>query len=796
MHSLRLIHRTKYMLNRLNKRYIQHVSSNDPTAPSLCVIFENALFTSEYAHVNPHIPRSEHPRSPSLDCVCIIFLQFLVVRALAPTLLPAPAGYTIRGGTMADLAKGTPMPKPVGDESRYNPAIDGIRTLAVLGVILYHMNITWAPGGLLGVGVFFTISGFLITGNLMRSWDSRGNLGLSTFWLRRLRRLMPAVIVTVITVWIVAAFSAPDQWNDYRFAGLTAIFYVNNWASIYWGDSYFDQFSISPFEHMWSLSVEEQFYLLWPLILLLLLTVCKGRKKLVAALTALLALIGFSWMLGAYLIGIDATRIYEGTDTRSGGLLVGAVLAIVFSALANHRTDRRKGIIQRIIDIAHRTSADIVGIIGAGGIIAMMLAVPDSSPFLYCGGMLLLALFTAALIIGVSYRSTLINKAFGCKPLAWIGERSYAIYLWHMPIIAFLHEPLEKLPLWLSTAIVMIAALILAALSWVLVEDPIRRHGFFKPIYAWLRGRSSMPRSIWALPVAVMLAVAFIGVPSYFAYQHHQEVIAQQKAERAKQEREAAQKRKELEARLAQEEREAAQLAATTTRCHEIVHLGDSTSLSMFTDTGVLSPEDNAMNVYKSTGATTVVNSSFGARATNQGFQENPSGNESLQEIINAGVDPETCFVIALGINDSANLDKAERDDHGAHIEATLNIIGPNYPVLWITAVVNPEGSPQYYTPEAMGKWNTALYAAQEKHTNLWVYPWDKDIQPDWFIEGDGVHYNQVGSSERSHRFAQAVINAWPMSPERDAAPLLPAKPKPASQRVVTGTNPLNYSGE
>lgn len=679
------------------------------------------------------------------------------------------------------------MPKPVGQASRYNPAIDGVRTLAVVSVILYHMNVAWIPGGLLGVGVFFTISGFLITGNLMRSWNAHGNLGLSTFWLRRLRRLMPAVIIVVLCTWALTPWLAPTQWNTYRFAGLTAIFYVNNWATIFYGDSYFDQFTVSPFEHMWSLSVEEQFYLFWPLVLLLFLVITRGRKVLVIALTSVLAIASFAWMSVAFHLGVDITRVYEGTDTRAGALLVGAILALAMSEKPQNSatSSTTGGFLNSVIRTTNRIVADTIGLIGATMIVVLMVVTADNSPFLYDAGIAILALASAALLYGVSNQRTLVAAIFGLRPFAWVGERSYAIYLWHMPIVAFLREPLSALPLWLSTLLVTAGAVALASVSWVLVEDPIRRNGFFPAIWRWLRGRGKVPRLVWALPLALVVAIAAIGVPAVIARELHEQHVAQLQAQR---EREAEQAR--AAAAAAAQKAKERELAATRTRCTEIVHVGDSTSLAMFTDSGVLTPADNATTVYKATGVRTVINSSFGARATNQGFKDAPSGNESIQQILNNGVDPDACFVIALGTNDAANMNVEGEDNSRGHIEATMKIIGPKHPVLWITTIVNPAGAPRWYDKSVMDAWNSALYAEQISHPNMWVYPWDKEVQPKWFIDGDGVHYNQVGSSERSHRFAQAVINAWPLTLKGAAAPLLPDPPLPAKERVVSGLRP------
>ncbi|MDP9801675.1 hypothetical protein J2S49_001751 [Arcanobacterium wilhelmae] len=355
-----------------------------------------------------------------------------------------------------------------------------------------------------------------------------------------------------------------------------------------------------------------------------------------------------------------------------------------------------------------------------------------------------------------------------------------------MPVIAFGKPGLDLLPLWASTSVVTVASIVLASLSWTLVEDPIRRHGLIPPILAWLRRQARFPKAIWAFPVALAVAFAGILAPASAGQKmqaDHQAFLAQERAKKLEEQRREEEKAKQL----AKDQ----YLAATTTRCQEIVHLGDSTSLSMFTDSGVLDPADNAYKVYASTGAKKVENSSFGARATNQGFKENPSGNDSLKEILAKGVLPDTCFVIALGTNNAANLNRGGALELAPKaIDQTMRIINGKYPVLWISTTVNPAGSPKWYSKDAMNAWNKALFEAQNRYPNMWVYTWDQDVKPGWFLKGDGVHYNQEGSSERSHRFAQAVINAWPMRPQKLDVPLMPKEPIPAKNRVVTSERP------
>ena len=359
------------------------------------------------------------------------------------------------------------MPRPVHGNHRYVPALDGLRALAVLLVIAYHLDVPGFDGGLLGVGVFFTLSGYLITLGLMSSKLRDGTFNLKTFWFRRFRRLMPAMLATVFAVVLLSAAFDTANFRTRFGEALSSVFYVNNWHNIFTGTSYFERFQgPGPLDHMWSLSIEEQFYLIWPLLLWVLVKVCR-RPWLIATVTGVIALLSYLQMWAMAEPGVDFTRVYEGTDTRAGGLLIGAVLAIVVAAR------QHEGKTAHLPPIG----ASLLGAAGVAGIVALSMAVGEQDIFLYRGGMLLLNLATAAAILAVLTPGGPWAAIFGFEPLRWIGERSYGIYLWHMPIIYFMpDEWLRDAPL-KSALVVLILSVAVASLSWSIFEDPIRRHG-------------------------------------------------------------------------------------------------------------------------------------------------------------------------------------------------------------------------------------------------------------------------------------------------------------------------------
>ena len=360
------------------------------------------------------------------------------------------------------------MPRPIHNASSYLPGLDGIRALAVTLVLLYHLSVPGFSGGLMGVGVFFTLSGYLITSLLISSHEKHGNLGLNTFWIRRFRRLMPAVILMLIATLGTAAIVVPQKLGEYSWEALTALFYVNNWYMIGTDQSYFGRFEgPSPLSHMWSLSIEEQFYIVWPLLLALMFLILR-RRMLITGFIVLLS-IGSFWLLSEVAVaGFDNTRAYEGTDTRAGGLLLGAALAFWWPARKHKVSENSRAFI------------DALGLAGIAGIVYLSMSMPGTSPDLYTWGLLALTFATMAVLVAAVTPATLAAKLLSVQPMRWIGERSYGIYLWHMPLVAFLPATLRSESKLASAAIVVVGTLLLATLSWRYVEDPIRRYGFKK----------------------------------------------------------------------------------------------------------------------------------------------------------------------------------------------------------------------------------------------------------------------------------------------------------------------------
>lgn len=358
------------------------------------------------------------------------------------------------------------MLTPLKKNNRYMVGLDSLRGLAILGVVLYHVNYKWIPGGFLGVTVFFVLSGYLITDLLATEWEKYKRIDLKNFWIRRARRLLPGMFVMLIIVFAWVTLFHNSLLGKMRGDSLAAVLYISNWWYIYHKLSYFDNFGQStPLNHFWSLAVEEQFYVVWPFILSLGFYYIKKRSRmpLFIFLGAIASAIAMAVL---YEPGSDPSRVYYGTDTRAFSLLIGAVLALLWPSnrLSN-----------KIIPSA-RLVLDVVGGIALIIILIMFWETNQYDSFLYCGGMLFLSVVTALLVANLAHPTSRISVLLRFKPLRWIGIRSYGIYLWHYPIITLTSSQASTEEPHLTKAIFQVFLILLMAhLSWKFIENPIRQ---------------------------------------------------------------------------------------------------------------------------------------------------------------------------------------------------------------------------------------------------------------------------------------------------------------------------------
>ena len=432
--------------------------------------------------------------------------------------------------------EGLGVATPAAPEVRlpYSPGLDGMRALAVMAVLLYHADLRWIPGGFLGVEVFFVVSGYLITALLLAEWRQRGSIDLKGFWMRRARRLLPALYVLLVITLAFSVIFLPGEVAGLKDDVLAALGYVTNWFLILGHESYFEAVGRpSLLQHLWSLAVEEQFYLVWPVVLAVGLSVgashLRPRRMLMVALFG--ATVSAVAMALLYAPSVDPSRIYYGTDTRATGLLCGAALAFLWSPTEKLRP-ADKWALRRAVGHGRFRSrwwratpvfTEALGITALVVLVVFCLRLGEYQPFLYRGGLVMVGLATAALIAVVAHpRAWMVSHVLGSAPLRWLGVRSYGIYLWHWPVFMLTRPGLDVsfggLPL---LALRIGVTILLADLSYRFVERPVRRGALGRAWKALREARGRRRRLLglrWgaALVPAVTLCAA-LGVATALA---------------------------------------------------------------------------------------------------------------------------------------------------------------------------------------------------------------------------------------------------------------------------------------
>lgn len=388
----------------------------------------------------------------------------------------------------------------------YMAGLDGLRAIAVMAVVFYHADFLWAQGGFLGVEVFFVISGYLITSLLLVEWLRTDRIDLKAFWVRRARRLLPAVflLLGVVTLWSV--FFLRDTL--YRLGGdiVAASTYVTNWFFIVRNDSYFEAFGRPPLlRHLWSLSVEEQFYVVWPVLFSIGFALVGGRSKHATIrrfrwLVVVGAIGSIALMAYLYVPFEDPSRVYYGTDTRAAGILIGIALATAWMPW-------------RLPSKVSPLYTLVLRVVGWGAMVGLLLILwraSEFSPWLYRGGLAVTSILTAAVIAVIVHPAGGFGRVLSNPVMNWIGTRSYGIYLWHWPIF-MITRPGVDVP-WNSPVTFTIRLALtfgIAELSYRYVEMPIRRLGY----RVWMRGITrklgvTTPRAASAIAVGVFAAFA------------------------------------------------------------------------------------------------------------------------------------------------------------------------------------------------------------------------------------------------------------------------------------------------
>lgn len=614
------------------------------------------------------------------------------------------------------------------ENRRYITGFDGIRTIAVVGVILYHLFPNIMRGGYLGVPIFFAVSGYLITDLLRQEWLQTETIDVKGFYIRRMKRLYPGLVTMLIAASAYIVLFQRDLLNNLRSVVASSVLYYNNWWQIFRGFSYFDRFTTqSPFTHIWSLAVEAQNYLIWPLLFIVLKKYVKHSGKIFGLIMTLAVGSGIL-MAVLYTPGADPTRVYYGTDTRLFSILMGSGLAFVWPSFR----------LKEEIPIKAKNLLNGVGVASIVVVLISFLFLADHFSFVYYGGMFIVSIFATILVAVTAHPGADLNRWLTNPVFTWFGKRSYGIYLYQFPIMIFYEAKIKNLSdhVFLHSLIEIALILGISELSYRFIEKPL---GKFYYQYTWFAIKDFFQKPWITIPkVTALISLVLSGFALFaFAVAPSNEVTAEQqqlqknieankkKAEQRKAEEKARNEGKTIESTKQSNQTPEANFDLTAKEVKKAKEM----EITAFGDSVILDAASGLQEIFPKM----IVDGEVGRQLyTSTPIIEKLDKDKLLKNNV----------LVGLGTNGSFT---------EAQFDEFMSAIGSKRNVYWINVRVP--------TRRWQNEVNTMLEQMKKKYKNLVIIDWHgySNSHDEWFYD-DRVHPNVDGQVKYSSFIAKQIV--------------------------------------